>query len=123
MNVKQVLVIRKDLNMSKSEIAVQAAHASNAFLLNKIKNLRERPFEVLFTKEELYWIENNHNKICVGIHSEDEMLKLYDIAKSSGLFVSKIRHSGNNNNTLTAIAIGPDLSHLIDKVSGHLELI
>lgn len=127
MNVKQVLIIRKDLNMRKGKIAAQAAHASNVFLINKIKQLRERPSEVSFTNEELDWIENKFTKICVSVDCELEMLELYDIAKASGLYVSKIVDSGatefNNVPTLTALAIGPDLSELIDKVTGHLKLL
>lgn len=127
MNVKQVLIIRKDLNMRKGKIAAQAAHASNVFLINKIKQLRERPSEVSFSREELDWIDNKFTKICVSVDSEQEMLELYDIAKASGLYVSKIIDSGatefNNVPTLTALAIGPDLSELIDNVTGHLKLL
>lgn len=127
MNVKQVLIIRKDLNMRKGKIAAQAAHASNVFLINKIKQLRERPSEVSFSIEELNWIDNKFTKICVSVDSEQEMLELYDVAKASGLYVSKIVDSGatefNNIPTLTALAIGPDLSELIDKVTGHLKLL
>ena len=36
--VKQVLVLRKDLNMSKGKMVVQGAHASIAFLTNKMKD-------------------------------------------------------------------------------------
>lgn len=127
MNVKQVLIIRKDLNMRKGKIASQAAHASNVFLIDKIKQLRERPSEVSFTKEELDWTDNKFTKICVSVDSEQEMLELYDVAKASGLYVSKIVDSGatefNNVPTLTALAIGPDISELIDKVTGHLKLL
>lgn len=127
MNVKQVLIVRKDLNMRKGKLAAQAAHASNVFLIDKIKQLRERPSEVSFTNEELDWIDDKFTKICVSVDSEEEMLELYDIAKVSGLYVSKIVDSGatefNNVPTLTALAIGPDISELIDKVTGHLKLL
>lgn len=127
MDVKQVLIIRKDLNMRKGKIAAQAAHASNVFLIDKIKQLQERPVEALFTKEELHWISNKFTKICVSVDSEQEMLEIYDIAKASGLYVSKIIDSGatefNGVPTLTALAIGPDISELIDNVTGHLQLL
>jgi PTH2 family peptidyl-tRNA hydrolase len=127
MNVKQVLVIRKDLNMRKGKIAAQAAHASNVFLIDKIKQLRDRPGEVLFTRQELDWIDNKFTKICVSVDSEQEMLELYDLAKASDLYVSKIVDSGatefNGVPTLTALAIGPDISELIDNVTGHLQLL
>lgn len=127
MNVKQVLIIRKDLNMRKGKIAAQAAHASNVFLINKIKQLRERPGEAHFTREELDWIDNKFTKICVSVDSEQEMLEIYELAKKSDLHVSKIVDSGstefNNVPTLTALAIGPDIDSLIDNITGHLKLL
>jgi PTH2 family peptidyl-tRNA hydrolase len=127
MDVKQVLIIRKDLNMRKGKIAAQAAHASNIFLIDKIKQLQERPGEALFTKEELHWINNKFTKICVSVDSEQEMLEIYEMAKKSDLNVSKIVDSGttefNGVPTLTALAIGPDVSPLIDNVTGHLKLL
>ncbi len=35
---KQIIIARKDLNMSPEKLAVQVAHASSAFLLEKIKD-------------------------------------------------------------------------------------
>lgn len=125
MNVKQVIVIRKDLNMRKGKCVAQGAHASSVFLIQLVKSLMERPSEVLLTKEELYWINNSFKKICLYVESENELLELYDIAKASGLYTSKIVDNGetefNNIPTLTSIAIGPDLSDLIDNVTGHLK--
>jgi PTH2 family peptidyl-tRNA hydrolase len=127
MNIKQVLIIRKDLNMRKGKIAAQAAHASNVFLVNKIKQLRERPSEVNFTQVELDWIDNKFTKICVSVDSEAEMLEIYNLAKDSGLHVSKIIDSGTTEfggvPTLTALAIGPDIGELIDHITGHLKLL
>lgn len=34
---KQIIIARKDLGMSPGKLAAQVSHASNAFLLNKIK--------------------------------------------------------------------------------------
>ena len=36
--MKQIIIVRKDLNMSKGKMAAQVAHASMAFLTNAIKN-------------------------------------------------------------------------------------
>ena len=36
--MKQIIIVRKDLNMSKGKMAAQVAHASMAFLTNAIKH-------------------------------------------------------------------------------------
>lgn len=127
MNVKQVIVMRKDLNMRKGKMVAQGAHASTAFLISKVKELIERPQEANFTQEELYWINNSFTKICVGVDSENDLLNIYNIARESGLRVHKIVDNGatefNNVPTFTCISIGPDHSELIDKVTGHLPLL
>jgi peptidyl-tRNA hydrolase, PTH2 family len=127
MNVKQVIVMRKDLNMRKGKMVAQGAHAACAFLSQKVKELLERPSEVKLTQEELYWINNSFKKICVSVNSEQELLEIYDIAKQSDIRVHKIIDNGdtefNGVPTLTCIALGPDQSELLDKITGHLQLL
>lgn len=127
MDVKQVIVIRKDLGMRKGKMIAQGAHASSMFLIEKIQQLMERPSEVNFTQAELYWLRSNFRKITVSVNSETEMNEIYQLAKNNGLYVRKIIDSGktefNGVPTWTSIAIGPDLSEKIDIVTGHLDLL
>ena len=37
--MKQIIIVRKDLNMSKGKMSAQVAHASMAFLTNALKNV------------------------------------------------------------------------------------
>lgn len=127
MDVKQVIVLRKDLNMRKGKMIAQGAHASSFFILEKMKQLLERPSEVSFTQAELFWVNTNFKKIVCSVNSEKELDDVYDIAKQQGLFVRKVIDSGKTEfhdiETITAICIGPDLSSKIDIVTGHLDLL
>ena len=37
-NTKQIIIVRKDLNMSKGKMAAQVSHASMAFLTYNLRN-------------------------------------------------------------------------------------
>lgn len=135
--VKQVIVVRtkyqvNDLNhpeISKSfrklrtgKLISQAAHASMAFLTNKIKNNN-----LDLTDEQKLWIEGIFTKICCYVETEDELLNIYKLAKDAGLTVELIEDCGltefNNIPTKTALAIGPHYSEKIDPITGHLPLM
>jgi len=121
-NVKQVLIWRKDLNVRKGKIAAQIAHASIAFLLEKIKT---KNFE--YSEEELNWINTGQRKICVYVNSEDELLLLFENAKSKGLVTHLITDSGltefNGVSTRTCMAIGPHEASRIDELTRELKLL
>ncbi len=117
--VKQVIVMRNDLNMRKGKMVAQGSHASMSFLL-KDNNWKEDP-------EVTSWTSGAFTKICLQIDSEEELLTLVTNAKSEGLRVHKIVDSGKTEfhgvPTLTCIAIGPNYSENIDKVTGDLKLL
>lgn len=55
--MKQIIIVRKDLNMSKGKMAAQVAHASMAFLTNQIrKNSKEvLDCKIGYSYERLYY--------------------------------------------------------------------
>jgi len=112
---KQVLVLRSDIKMSPGKAAVQAAHAAVAAFE---ETKRTRPEWVRA------WLSQLQKKVALRA-SLDEILKLYEQAKSLGLPAVIIRDAGLTElppNTITALGIGPAPSRLIDKVTGHLKL-
>ena len=127
MEHKQVLIIRKDLNMRKGKIASQAAHASMAAILNQMR--KEGNTLVLNLDDERLspWITGRFKKICVSVNSEAELLAVHSKAKELGLITSLIVDSGltefHGNATMTAVAIGPDREDKIDEVTKHLPLL
>ena len=131
METKQVIVIRKDLNMRKGKMIAQGAHASMKVILDTMINLEGHDNIKILNMDEkeplYYWINEIFTKIVVGCDSEEELLILERDAEHSGLRTALIEDAGktefNGVPTYTALAIGPDESDKIDKITGHLKLL
>jgi len=125
--VKQVIVMRKDLNMSKGKMVTQGAHASIAFLTNKMKDNLSNPealWWVNLSQAEKEWVYGTFFKVCVGVDSEKELLDIGYNAVMLGLSVKYIEETtGFDKPTVTCLAIGPDYSSEIDPVTKHLKLL
>ena len=127
MEVKQVIVMRKDLNMRRGKEIAQGSHASISFLSHKVrKSLSGRKAEIKLTDAEMAWFDGSFTKVCVRVDSEQELLEIYQKAIGAGLVAHLITDSGrtefNGVPTRTCCAIGPDEAEKIDKVTGHLKL-
>lgn len=120
--VKQVIVMRTDLNMRKGKMIAQGGHAVCSFLVKKIK---AKTTELSPAEES--WVEGTFTKICVGVNSEEELLAVYQKAKEEEVEVSLITDSGrtefNGIPTNTCLAIGPDFVSRIDPITSHLKLL
>jgi len=137
MNTKQVIVIRKDLNMRKGKIAAQASHASMAVLLDLISNnhLGWHPSVDRWIMDHhmhgspvVHWLENSFTKICVSVDSEEELLAIYDKCNSEKRVpCSLITDNGTTEfdgvPTITCCAIGPWVSEEIDQYTSGLKLL
>ena len=120
--IKQVIVMRKDLNLSKGRLVTQGAHASIAFLTNLIQEYDGEPLPL--SKVEKEWIYGTFFKICVGVSDEKELLDIGSKAVNEGLNVKYIQETaGFDEPTFTCLAIGPDYSSEIDPITGHLKLL
>lgn len=134
---KQVIVLRKDLNMRKGKMVAQGAHASLAAFLNlgctfemeSDDGPTERNFEVdLMPWPAVWeWVRGTFTKICVSVNSEAELLAIQEKAHAAGLPSSLIKDNGltefNGVHTYTAVAVGPGPEEEIDKITGHLPLL
>lgn len=110
--VKQVILIRTDLNMRKGKMASQAAHASMAVILNmgKIRHTQEGRTHLVdnvdivegdyssiedeavyelhipsMNKDVYKWVTGAFTKICVGVDNEAQLRSLIDLAKEAGI--------------------------------------
>jgi PTH2 family peptidyl-tRNA hydrolase len=124
LKVKQVIVMRADLNMRKGKMIAQGSHAAMMHLLEL--------FKAGWTVNDLdpmekQWFLGNFRKICLQVNSEEELLKIYDAAKFKGLRVHRVDDQGltefHGVKTLTCIAIGPNLDSEIDEITGNLKLL
>ena len=123
MNVKQVIVIRKDLKMRRGKEIAQGSHASIMFLINRLKGGKT---EVILSDVEQEWIKTGYTKICLQVNSEHELEQMFQLAIDAGFEADLITDFGktefNNIPTKTALAIGPDISEKIDKITSGLKL-
>ena len=129
MNVKQVIVIRRDLKMRRGKEIAQGAHASMAWLRQRVMP-RIRPAgpldQVEFSEAERAWLEGSLRKVTVKVGSEAELLAVYQKAIEAGLVAHLITDRGLTEfggiPTRTCLAVGPDYDDLVDPVTGDLEL-
>jgi PTH2 family peptidyl-tRNA hydrolase len=119
--VKQVIIIRKDLKMRRGKEIAQGAHAAMAFLSKYIMS-----DDTDLTDESIHWLSGLFTKIVLTCNSESELLALYRQAVEQGLTAHIIQDAGLTEfggvPTYTALAIGPNYSEKINLITGGLSL-
>ena len=114
MEYKQVILVRKDLNLPKGKMAVQVAHASVKAVLNS-------------DKEDIKnWEEQGMPKVVLKVKDKSELFKYIQPAKDQGLVTAIIKDAGRTvvkPGTITCGAIGPHEGEVIDNITGELSLI
>jgi peptidyl-tRNA hydrolase, PTH2 family len=112
---KQVLILRKDLNMRKGKMIAQGAHAAIGAL---------KQVSAADVKE---WERDGCTKICVSVADEKELLDLTqrvaDARLPCYLVIDAGRTEFHGEKTFTALGIGPALAEDIDKFTGTLSLL
>jgi peptidyl-tRNA hydrolase, PTH2 family len=126
MEHKQVIVLRKDLNMRKGKMVAQGAHASMRAVLKDAR--REGDFLMIpLDPRNEPWLCGRFKKICASVNTEAELLELYERATAAGLITALIQDAGLTEfggvPTYTAIAIGPDEADKVDVFTRHLPLL
>ena len=115
MALKQVIILRKDLNMRKGKMCAMAAHSS----LKAVQQAPAIPTQV--------WEMTGHKKIVVGVNDLIELMTVYNAAKARMLPCSIILDEGltefHNIPTYTAVAIGPCDEDEVNKITGQLPLL
>lgn len=121
---KQVIIMRKDLELSVGKLCAQAAHASLSAILEKNKSHDKSSIHIDIPQDESEWFHERFTKIVLYVKNEQELLDLHSQAKEAGLNVSRpIIDAGFtelSQPTLTCIAIGPNLKEDIDKITSKL---
>jgi len=132
--MKQVIVIRKDLNMRKGKMIAQGAHASSEVCMVLADISWNSAMHDVGAKHDrwVHWFrqwetQHAYTKICVSVDSEEELLLLRDKAVEAGIINSTVRDIGktefNGIPTYTALAIGPAPADILDPITGHLKLL
>lgn len=111
---KQVIIVRKDLDMDVGKISAQVAHASGLAIYKKDNDIID------------LWYSEDYTKIVLAIDSETKLINLINKAKEAGLLTSLVVDKGynvfNGVETITSGAIGPALIEDIDKLTKRLRV-
>jgi peptidyl-tRNA hydrolase, PTH2 family len=117
---KQIIIIRKDLNMRKGKMCAQASHAAMGFIS------RQYPSEVEYSLVEMKWFESGTAKIVCQVENLEELQKIVEQAKNAKIKTYVVTDSGltefGGTLTVTAAALGPDTSQKLDPITQHLKL-
>lgn len=128
-DVKQVIVIRRDLRMRRGKEISQGAHASMAWLTERLAPVSshpDNPFLVSLNDAQRAWLAGNVRKVTCQVPGEAEILALKEKADALGFEAHVITDAGLTEfggvPTVTCIAIGPDYDTLVNQVTGELAL-
>lgn len=138
---KQIIIARKDLNMSPGKLAAQVSHGSMAFLTSMVKSnligvIRNEAddcnkiYIVNFTfDKDLYeqWINGEFTKCVLQAKNKNQLLKTKTMAEDLGMIEGKdfwlIKDNCHtelepeeDDRTLTCIGFRPMDSETIDKI-------
>lgn len=114
--MKQVIVVRTDLDMAKGKIAAQVGHAC---VLGAEHVRKSNPD---WFKE--WW--SGQEKIVVKVTNLKELEEIKEHAFSLNVPCSEVTDAGHTQiepGTTTCVSLGPAPEDLVDKISGNLKLL
>jgi PTH2 family peptidyl-tRNA hydrolase len=117
MGQKMVIVVRRDLDLSKGKLAAQVSHAAVDCAF-KASRYDAKAFEA--------WRREGQKKAVLKVDREQDYYPLKEAAERAGLSTALIKDAGHTEipaGTVTVLGIGPGDELTIDKVTGHLSLL
>lgn len=125
-NVKQVIVVRKDLKLRKGKIASLAAHAAMQFILDNNESERPDELQVKLSQQEIQWLKGSFDKDVLGVDSQDALSDMVLRAEIHGINVYSIFDKSKKPDEgpqLVCAAFGPDEEDQLEQVVGNLKSI
>ncbi|MGC8649189.1 MAG: peptidyl-tRNA hydrolase Pth2 [Candidatus Micrarchaeia archaeon] len=116
-DIKQVIIVRTDLEMSRGKIAAQVAHASLMSYFEVEKKDKKIAEE---------WLKSGEKKIVLKVSDEDSLVKLFNAYRYKGIPCALVADAGLTEippGSKTALGIGPWISSEIDLFSKGLKLL
>ena len=114
--IKQVIIVRSDLDMGKGKLGAQIAHASVSSLMKA-----ERADKEVVKK----WFDNGQKKIVLKVDDEESLRKLCGAFEYKKVPCALIEDAGLTQlppGTTTTLGIGPWKSSEIDQFTDKLKL-
>lgn len=122
MNIRHVVIVRTDLNLSAGLMAAQVAHAQDAFMRKKILE------DAQFTNDEKSWADDPYLSV-LAVDNIEELEIIQHEAEEAGLEVHVWRDlipsknlRRNLTNVTVAISIGPCDMDKVKAITGNLPL-
>ncbi|MCL4362207.1 MAG: peptidyl-tRNA hydrolase Pth2 [Candidatus Parvarchaeota archaeon] len=115
--IKQVIILRKDVKMGTGKMVAQGSHASLMSFLHTEKSYPE------IAKK---WLAEGETKIVLKVNKEDEFEELKNRLKRSGIPFQVVKDAGQTQvppGTETAIGVGPYYTDEINKITAKLKLL
>ena len=113
MDLKQVILVRKDLRLPQGKLAAQVAHASLESALKVERRIVDD------------WRSTGSKKIVLKVENESELLKFKDLidhSKIKNALITDAGHTVLNPGTITCLGIGPAEEKKIDEITGKLKM-
>ncbi len=114
--LKQMIIMRKDLNMRKGKMIAQGAHASLGVVLENM----EHP-------NVIEWLNGRFAKIAVSVDSLNELEDIINKCEISEIPYKVIEDAGftefNNVPTVTCMALIPETKERLRDITGQLKLL
>ena len=125
---KQVIVMRKDLNMRKGKMIAQGAHASLRVILQAgAANEAKTDYTIAMTEPMAAWMTGRFMKIAVSVDSEAALDAIVAQARAANVPVAIITDAGMTEfhgvATKTCCAVGPAWAEDVDAITGQLPLL
>jgi PTH2 family peptidyl-tRNA hydrolase len=112
--MKQAILVRQDLKMSKGKMSAQVSHGSVEAVLKSDRSKVED------------WRYQGMKKIVLKVKDEKELFEYKKLAEKEKLVTALIKDAGLTEfkePTITCLAIGPDEEEKINKITKNLKLI
>ena len=134
---KQIIIVRKDLNMSKGKMSAQVSHASMAFLTNILRRAKSKDevlnggymFNFSMSKPLVdEWIDGSFTKCVLEAKNKHQLYKAMDLAEELGMkdgyeffpifdnCSTELEPEEENGTTLTCIGFMPMEDKVIDQI-------
>lgn len=137
-NIKQVIVIRKDLKLRKNQIVSYATQAAIKFLTENNESNRGDELYVKLSNEETEWINSSLTQTILGVNSQNTLRDLIFHAELLNINVYSVfmpepsksienesmkNESIESESIIICAAFGPDDEDIINQLIGNLKPI
>ena len=135
---KQVIVMRKDLNMRKGKMIAQGAHASLKVIMDAgaiavadadadADADAGARFTLALSPALAAWLGGRFTKVCVSVGSEAALDAIVEQARAAGVPCALVVDAGHTEfhgvPTKTCCAVGPAWTDEVDAITGDLPLL